>query len=81
MKTKLTLSLAVAAAMFTAGAFAGPGFVNRAPAAAPRMMAPAHKAACATMTIATNPKAGAPATVRCDAFAKVRPAECRLACM
>lgn len=81
MKTKLTLALAVTTALLTTGAIAGPGFVDR-PAAAPRIAAPAHahKPACKTMTIATNPKAAAPSVVRCEAFAKVRAAECRLAC-
>ncbi len=83
MKTKLTLALAATAALLTTGVIAGPGFVDRAPAATPRLTAVAHQhmATCKTMTIATNPKAGALATVRCDAFAKVRAAECRLACM
>ena len=82
MKTKLTLALAATAALLTTGVFAGSGFVDRTPAAPTRMMAPAHqhKDGCKTMTITTNPKATATNVVRCDAFAKVRLAECRLAC-
>lgn len=82
MKTTLTLALAATAAILTSSAIAGPGFVDRAPAAPARTMPAAHqhKADCKTMTIATNPKAAATNVVRCDAFAKVRLAECRLAC-
>jgi hypothetical protein len=33
-----------------------------------------------TMTIQTSPRLGGSVQVNCDAFAKVRPSECRIAC-
>ena len=82
MKTKLLFALTAAATLGTTSLFAGPGPRDPAPRrASPRQLTtPVASMNCETMTIKAGGKDAGTRVVACKDFAKVRPADCRLAC-
>lgn len=82
MKTKILLALTAAATLGTTSLFAGPGPRDPAPrrAATRSIAAPVTSLKCDTMTIKAGGKDAGTRVVACKDFAKVRPADCRLAC-
>jgi hypothetical protein len=82
MNTKLLLTLTAALALGSTSLFAGPGPRDPAPRSntVRTWSAPVATMKCDTMTIKAGGKDAGTRVVACKDFAKVRPADCRLAC-